>query len=185
MILTYGDVILRAIEEKDENILLEMINSIDIETMTVDSHFPISSIVQKDWVRNYRNTEQCVRLMIELVNGITVGMIILSEINYKNRTASLAFKKFAKKGATTYDSMKNACIALLNYAFNELGLNCITTRTLPFNEKSLNLQARLGFVREGVLRQRCFKNGKFQDLISSSLLRSDFLKLLNTKGDLQ
>ena len=101
-------------------------------------------------------------------------LVILSDINYKTRTASLAFKRFAKKEDRMPNDMKNACIALLKYAFCELGLNCITTKTLIYNEKSLELQKRLGFKQEGVLRKRVFKNGQFQDLISSSLLAEEF-----------
>ena len=111
---------------------------------------------------------------VELENGHTIGMVILSDINYKTRTAGLAFKRYASKEYRMKDDMYNACIALLRYAFDELGLNCITTRTLTYNDKSLNLQNRLGFKQEGVLRQRCFKNGKYQDLISSSLLKNEF-----------
>lgn len=174
MILKYGCSKLRAIEENDLDILMNLMNDSFIEEMTVDSHFPISSITQKEWIKNYKNTDQCVRLMVELDNGHTIGMVILSDINYKTRTAGLAFKRYAPKEHRMKDDMYNACVALLRYAFDELGLNCITTRTLTYNDKSLGLQKRLGFKQEGVLRQRCFKNGKYQDLISSSLLKNEF-----------
>ena len=42
MFLKYGCSKLRAIEEYDAEILFNMINDTDIESMTVDSHFPIS-----------------------------------------------------------------------------------------------------------------------------------------------
>lgn len=174
MFLKYGCSKLRAIEEYDAEILFNMINDTDIESMTVDSHFPISMISQKDYAKNYKNSESCVRLMIELDNGKTIGMIILSDINYKHGTAGLAFKRFAKKEDRMPDDMYNACVAMLNYAFNELGLNCISCRTLTYNEKSLNLQKKLGFQIEGILRERVYKNGKYQDLVSSSLLKRDF-----------
>ena len=112
--------------------------------------------------------------MVELENGKTIGMVSLSDINYKTRTAGLAFKRYAIKEDRMIDDMFNACIAMLKYAFEELGLNCITTRNLTYNEKSIKLQERLGFVKEGILRQRCFKNGQYQDLVSSSLLRTEF-----------
>lgn len=174
MILKYGCSILRAIEERDVEILLNMMNSEDIERMTVDSHFPISMLTQKEWIRTYHNTDNNVKLMVELENGKTIGMVSLSDINYKTRTAGLAFKRYAIKEDRMIDDMFNACIAMLKYAFEELGLNCITTRNLTYNEKSIKLQERLGFVKEGILRQRCFKNGQYQDLVSSSLLRTEF-----------
>lgn len=174
MLLKYKNATLRAIEKKDLNILLNMLNDVEIEKFTVDSHFPISILNQENWICSYKNTDETVRLMVELENGKTVGMVILTNINYKTRTAELAFKRYAKKEDRMIDDMFNACVAMLRYAFDELGLNCIYCTALTYNERSLNLQKRLGFSEEGILRQRVFKNGKFQDLISCSLLKGEF-----------
>jgi len=179
MLLKYKNATLRAIEKKDTELLLNMMNDIEIEKMTVDSHFPISFINQENWVNNYKNTEETVRLMVELDNNKTIGMIILTGINYKTRTAELAFKRYAKKEDRLPDDMLNGCVAMLNYAFNELGLNCIYCTALSYNDRSLNLQKKLGFIKEGTLRQRVFKNGRYQDLVSCSLVRDEFLKMIS------
>lgn len=165
---------LRAIEESDFDLLYNLLNDIDIDSMTIDTHLPVSLVSQIDFAKTYRNTDSCIRLMVELDNGKTIGMVILSNIDYKHGTANLGFKRYAKKEDRMPDDMYNACVAMLNYAFNELGLNCISCRTLTYNEKSLNLQKKLGFQIEGILRERVYKNGKYQDLVSSSLLKKDF-----------
>lgn len=176
MLLKYKNATLRAIEAKDSEILLNMMNDIEIEKMTVQSHLPLSSINQDNWIKNYQNTEKTVRLMVELENGKTIGMVILHQIDYKTRTAELAFKRYAKKEDRLPDDMLNACIAMLEYAFYEMGLNCVYCTALTYNSRSLNLQKRLGFKEEGVLRQRVFKNGAFQDLVSTSLLKTEFVE---------
>lgn len=182
MLLKYGCATLRAIEPSDSELLLKMMNDPEIEMSTVGEHAPVSANQQNQWVAGYKNDDRNIRLMIELANGKTIGMISLTSIDYKNGTAHTGFKI----GCPFEDRMKHdtfdACAALYLYAFQYLRLNCIEGQTLEDNAFSLNLQKRLGFQMEGVLRERVFKNGKYQNLISTSLLKRDFLEKINKQG---
>lgn len=179
MLLKYGCATLRAIEPTDSSLLLKMMNDPEIEINTVGEHSPVGLNQQNQWTSTYKNDDKNIRLMIDLTNGKTIGMVSLTAIDYKNGTAQTGFKI----SCSFEDRMKNdtfdACAALYSYAFQYLRLNCIVGETLEENSFSLNLQKRLGFQVEGILKERVFKNGKFQNIVSTSLLKSDFLKKIS------
>lgn len=174
MIIKNGCATLRAIEEKDFDLLFFLINDPDIEKMTGGWHVPIGSAEQKAWIANYRNTEKNIRLMIELENGKTIGMISLTDIDLKNRTAEINYKIHANVEDRIRGDMKDAINGILKYAFYELGLNCILSVILEYNTFAIKLAKKMHFSQEGILRQRIYKNGKFNNQICFSLLKEEF-----------
>lgn len=63
-----------------------------------------------------------------------------------------------------------AVAAVLRFAFEELGVHRIEADTDPRNERSLRLLERLGFEREGLLRQRYCVGDELQDSVVLGLL---------------
>lgn len=63
---------------------------------------------------------------------------------------------------------------LIDHAFSELGMNRIEIRCSAENIRSAAIPERLGFKREGVLRQSQFRNGKLHDFIVFGLLKSEW-----------
>ena len=63
---------------------------------------------------------------------------------------------------------------VLNYGFNELGLNRIYLYTLNNNERARKVYERNGFINEGTLRKHYFCVGEYQDLQVMSVLKDDF-----------
>lgn len=67
--------------------------------------------------------------------------------------------------------------AIIEFAFATLELHRIEADVDPRNERSLRLLERLGFEREGRLRERYYLNGERQDAIMMGLLRSQWKPL--------
>lgn len=174
MIIKNGCVTLRAIEKKDAALLLQMINSPEIEKALGSFSLPVSEAQQQEWVANYRNTEKQLRLMIELENGATVGVIMLYDIDMKNGTAEIGYKLLADKEVRIKGDTDDAVQGVLQYAFRELRLNCVTAHTLTDNIKSERLLKRNGFTEEGLLRQRVYQSGSYVDMKAFSILKGEF-----------
>jgi len=174
MILKNGCITLRAIEKEDFELLFYLINAPEIEEMIEGWNLPISSDEQKKWMQGYSNTNSDIKLMIELSNGKTIGMIVLTDIDWKNRQAAIGYKISAPFEDRIKGDMKDAVNALLNYAFNELGLNCVSSLILEKNIFSVKLAKKLHFQIEGILRERIYKNGVFNNQIMFSILKSEF-----------
>lgn len=177
MIIENGCVILRAIEEKDTGLLLRMINSPEIERAMGSFSLPVNEMQQREWIKNYKNTEKQMRFMIELVNGTTIGVIMLYDIDMKNGTAEVGYKIMADKESRIKGDMDDAMYGVLSYVFWELRLNCVSARTLTDNLPSERLLRRNGFTEEGILRKRVFQNGRYMDMKVFSILREEFEKV--------
>lgn len=174
MVIKYGCITLRAIEERDLDLLFYLINAPEIETCTVGWNFPVSYRAHRQWIEDYRCSSKDIRLMIELSNSKTIGMVMLEDIDWKNRTAEMGIKVGVSQDRMKGDTV-DAVRGMLKYAFEELGLNCVRAVILEDNILSHNLCRRVGFTEEGVLRSRTYKRGKFLNLISYSMLKEEFV----------
>lgn len=162
------NVLLRAIDEKDCELLREMMNDSETEYFLGGWSFPLSKADQQNWFESQHMSKNTLRVMID-TGDITVGTAILSDIDYKNGSAQIHIKLHGvenrHKGYGT-----DAITALCNYAFMELRLHCIYAEVSQHNIPSQRLFAKCGFEQEGVLRDRLFKKGKYIDVVLFSKL---------------
>lgn len=172
--LIYGEkIVLRAVEESDNAMLLSLINDPDTEMMLGGSSWPVSEAEQLKWFEHQEKSRDILRCIVALQeNSKAIGTIILSDIDQKNATGHIHIK-MSKDGGRGKGYGTDAVNTMVQYAFEELRLNCIYANILSYNEASIKLFERCGFKRDGVLRQRVFKRGKFCDLFYYSKLISD------------
>lgn len=164
-------VLLRAIEPKDNPMLMDMINDGDTEYMLGGWSFPVSQKNQEDWTNNLKNDKGILRCVIE-VNGEAVGVVMLTDIDYKNGNAEvhikLSFNQVRGKGFGS-DALKT----IVHYAFSELRLKCIYARVSEHNSISRHMFKKCGFSEEGVMKCRLYKHGKYIDVISFSKINEE------------
>ena len=65
-------------------------------------------------------------------------------------------------------------IAAIRYGFDDLKLQKICGRVLGGNDRSIRFHEKLGFKREGVLREHHFDSGHYQDIVCFGLLRREW-----------
>jgi RimJ/RimL family protein N-acetyltransferase len=101
-----------------------------------------------------------------------IGTCILFHLDDQNRRVEIGYalgREYWGNGFN-YEAIKS----LLNYAFCTLSLNRLEAETDPRNTASIRTLTRLGFVQEGVLRERCFVNGETSDSLFMGLLRKEW-----------
>lgn len=174
MNIVYKDIKLRAIEESDLELLLEMINDSEIEKMTGGGGLPVSSIQQRKWFESIQARNNEVRLMIETEQYGTIGIISLTAIDFKNRTSEFHYKLATSVNLKGHGYGTKALISIINYAFNYLNLNCIYSNNIEYNYVTEHIKEKLGFKKEGTLRQRVYKNGKYHNIHVWSILKEDW-----------
>jgi len=103
--------------------------------------------------------------------GRVIGTCTLGGIDWENRRAEIGFA--LGRASWGQGLMPDALAVLIDHAFNDMGLHRIEADVDPRNTVSLRLLDRLGFRREGHLRERYFKDGEIQDSIILGLLRQD------------
>lgn len=103
-----------------------------------------------------------------------VGMVAFPEIDWKGKKTSFGYwlsPDYEGKGIVVR-SVK----VLIDYAFKNLELNRIEISCAEDNLRSRALPEKLGFIKEGVLRDNYYLNGCLHNLIVYSLLKRDWEK---------
>lgn len=101
-----------------------------------------------------------------------IGTLTFASLDQKNRRAEIGFA--LARDAWGHGYMREAVAVALDFAFGQLDLTRIEADVDPDNAASLRLLEDLGFVREGLLRERWRVGGGVQDSVMLGLLRREW-----------
>ena len=116
-------------------------------------------------------------VMLAIVDRATdrhIGNIKLGPVNLIHRHAELGIligeKAFWGRGYA-----REAIDLVLDYGFSRLNLHKIQLGVHADHAEAIQLYERLGFTREGLLRQHLFRDGTYRDKALYGLLREEHL----------
>ena len=101
-----------------------------------------------------------------------LGTCTLLHVNTTHQRGEIGFalgKPHWRKGLA-----RDAVATLISFAFERMDLHRLEADVDPRNTRSLRLLERLGFQREGCLRERYHLNGELQDAVLLGLLRPEW-----------
>ena len=98
----------------------------------------------------------------------SIGFVSFDWVSKRTEIGYWIAKAEEGKGIVT-----RSCRILVKYAFDDLEMNRIEIRCASGNKRSANIPERLGFLKEGVLRQCELRNGQLHDFNIYGLLASD------------
>lgn len=127
--------------------------------------------------KNYREKRGIRWGIILKENQKLIGTLGLNSLNLNNKRAEIGYElhpQYWRKGYIT-----EAVGEVLVYSFEMLQLHRIGAVVYPENTASLHLLEKLGFLKEGLLRDYLFQNDHFHDTYILSLLKSDWEKRQN------
>jgi RimJ/RimL family protein N-acetyltransferase len=101
-----------------------------------------------------------------------IGTVTLFNLNLDNGRAEIGYGLGREYWRNGY--MNEALRALIKYCFEVLDLRRLEADVDPRNESSIRTVERLGFRREGYLRERWHVNGEIQDSLFFGLLRHEW-----------
>ena len=105
--------------------------------------------------------------------GSIAGVVGFHEMNWSNKSASIGYwlgAEFQGKGVMT-----KACKALVDYAFGELKLNRVEIRCGEGNSRSRAIPERLGFTKEGIIRDAEWLYDHYVDDVVYGVLSREWL----------
>ena len=113
------------------------------------------------------------RLAIDRTSdGAFVGWCSLTRWNPDYRSAAMGY--CLGEAAWGHGYATEAAGAVLHWAFDTLDLNRVQAETDTRNAASARVLEKLGFVREGTLREDCVVNGEVSDSWVYGLIRSQW-----------
>ena len=108
----------------------------------------------------------------ERESDAVVGTCTLANLSGEHRRASLGYALARSAWGRGYAAA--ALPAFLAFGFSELGLHRIEADVDPRNTRSIRSLERLGFIKEGYLREHYFLDGEIQDAVLYGLLRREW-----------
>jgi ribosomal-protein-serine acetyltransferase len=106
------------------------------------------------------------------IDGAFSGSIGCHPIDWPNRNCSVGYwieERYRGKGIVT-----RCCESFLDYLFDDLGLHRVTIHCGVANARSCAIPERLGFTREGVIRDGEWVNDRWLDLVAWGMLEHDW-----------
>ena len=126
-------------------------------------------------IKGFENGEHLCLALERERDARMIGQCTLFKISEDCRRAEIGY--CLASGAWGNGYMHEALRALIAYGFTHLNLNRIEADIDPRNEASVKSVERLGFVREGLLRERWIVNGEDSDSAIYGLLYKDWSTL--------
>ena len=165
---------LRSIERDDLQRCQDWMNDEEL-TSTLAQRFPVSLAREADWVERATRGQDPSELnfAICLAQGDRhIGNCGLLAIDRDNRTATLGIF-IGVRDCRGQGFGEEAVRALCRFAFGEMSLRKIRLDVQVANTAAVKTYERVGFRREGVLRQEVFRQGRPLDILRMGLLDSE------------
>lgn len=162
---------IRKFEKSDIPKKVEWINN-PANNRFLHYNIPLSIEGTERWFDSHQGETTRYDAVIE-ADGVPVGTIGLLSIDRKNSKAEY----YIAMGETAYKGKgvaKEASRLILAYGFEELGLNRIYLFTEADNIAAQKLFERVGFKREGILKQDVYSHGAFADRIAYGFLKEEW-----------
>lgn len=174
---------LRAPEETDLPALHAWANDEALWTQLGGWRFPSNFDSARAWLGSQGKDPANHRFVIEVVeSGEIIGTANLTEIDWKNRHAHhgmlLGPVDLRGKGYG-----RDVVMAVMRYAFDELGLERLDGDIIEFNEASYRLYVgKCGWKEEGRQRRWHYRLGRYWDRILVGVTRDDYRALVEETG---
>ncbi|MFH1772646.1 MAG: GNAT family protein [Candidatus Omnitrophota bacterium] len=125
----------------------------------------------ESWEKELRSPNDISFAIVDMKKDELIGWTGIYTINWISRSAEyrvfIGNKNYWSKGIGT-----EAARLLIEYAFNKLNLNRVWLGVNAEHKGALKSYGKAGFIKEGVLRQELFRNGKYYDVIRMGILKS-------------
>jgi len=174
--------LLRPLRESDADVLLEIFSDPKVMrfwgTVAWSSRDEAVERIAKDAKRLEEGTD--LRLGLErLADATFLGTCTLFDFNAQCRRAEIGYCLASAVWGQGY--MHEALTSLIQYGFEQLDLNRIEADIDPRNEASARSLERLGFRREGLLRERWIVGTEVSDTALYGLLRAEWITRSDTR----
>ena len=169
----------RAFEESDIDAIYQWKNDDELHKMTVGLNRKICKDDVAKWVKSKMPHNPYEVYWAICANDETkkiIGYAQLTEIHYINSSANFSGIVIGDREYQDGFAWLETYLFIMEYAFERLGLNRLYGSSIIGHKDSNNIGKLLFWVREGVMRQAVFKNGRFYDVAIGAILKTEYLE---------
>lgn len=166
--------ILREMSPEDVNALLKLFGN--AEVVRFIEMQPLRTIEQANewlkWMGGLYAARDGLRWGVTLRDGTFIGSAGFHRWNKEAHYATIGCDIAHTYWGSGYG--QEAMRELIDFGLSQMKLNRIEADVLQGNMRSIHVMEKLGFRKEGVLRQRLLKGGKYYDVYVFGLLRQEY-----------
>ena len=175
-----GDLVgLRAVERSDLELLRDWRNITDFRRNFREVR-ELNMSNQEKWFEKLNNSSltDFMFMFVRLKDNVPIGAGGLLYTNWIIRSSDFSFYIGHENKYIDQDGYAEEATRLsLDYGFKNLNLNKIWMELYEFDHKKIQFfTEKFGFVKDGVLRDNCFEDGKYHNSWVISLLKKEYLK---------
>jgi len=177
IVLTADRVSLRRVTGSDTTALFEMFSHPEVmrywSRPAMTARAEAEALVQQIFT-DYETGDNLPLAIERTSDGVFIGGCTLHHFHAASRRAEIGYSLRRAYWGQGY--MHEALQMLVAYAFGQLGLNRLEADIDPRNVASARSLERLGFIKEGHLRERWIVSGEVSDTGFYGLLHGDWLR---------
>lgn len=168
-------VTLRAYKREDVYLAQQYLNDAETKKYLMPGiPYPITLEEEHRWFDKISAFGDTYNFAIETIDeGKYIGGCGINSIDWKNSVATVGIfigdKSCWDKGYGT-DAMR----VLLKFIFEQMNVNKVKLFVYSFNPRAVKSYEKCGFVKEGVLRQEIFRDGKHYDEYVMGILKEEY-----------
>lgn len=166
---------LRELDKKDIQIISKWTSALELNALLGVPFICLDSIIDEKWFERYINSKSSsarYAIVTETCDDV-LGVVSLTNINFVIQTAKIHLVVAPDEKQGEYASIY-AINAVLYHAFNNMNLHRIELDILEDDVIEQRLYEEIGFKKEGLKREAILKDGKFKNMVSYSILKSEF-----------
>jgi len=165
---------LRPVEREDGPLVLPWLNDPDVRH-TLYNRGPLNLIRETDFIERMSQSEHDLVLMIvRKSDDQPIGVTGFHQIDFSNRHClfglTIGDKEAWGKGHGTESTR-----LMVEHAFRTMNMNRVWLQVFEYNERGIRAYTKVGFKKEGVMRQENFRDGRYWDTWVMAILRDDWL----------
>lgn len=147
-------------------------------------NFPLNEQQLDTYVSNanHHNAETLIYKVVEKELGNVIGHISLGKIDRKNMNARIGKVLVGNADARGKGIGQQMIKATLKIAFDELHLHRVSLGVFDFNSSAIACYEKVGFQREGILRDYRKIGNKYWNLIEMSMLEHEWRVIQKSKA---
>ncbi len=167
-------VYLRPIKITDAPIIQNWHNDPELRKVARAGERPTTIEYEKEDIKtSYNNKDEAYLMVVKKANEKEIGFIRGNCLASSSGNVWLRMIIGDKK-AWGKDYAVDALRCFLGWLFYELNIHRVTCETYATNRRAIRFFEKIGFKREGVIREAHYIDGKYHDIISFGLLKREF-----------
>jgi RimJ/RimL family protein N-acetyltransferase len=171
---------LRPLEPGDAPAFVTWFNDPEVNRFLL-RYNPLTLAWEEDWLNQALRSEDVFLGIVRAEDDRLIGSTGLHQFDWRCRHATFGIN-IGDKSQWGQGHGTEATALLLQHAFRTLNLNRVWLHVYEYNPRGIRVYEKLGFRREGTLRQHTFRDGRYWDIITMGILRGEWEEKNPTEG---